>query len=218
MCWNKEVSMATFILAIVGVIYLYNRNGPNDRWVAIFAAVVAMIQLAEFFMWSDLGCGTVNRYASMFALLVLALEPLMNMVGGLCFSNTPYKNVLKYMLIAYIIFIGYVYFTFINKKQINWCGTSMCSPNTNAINGFIKSKSCNLKWYFMDGIGEKVGIIWVLFLMIPFLTMTPKMQGIVLFTLGLIALVMATFINNAVAGSLWCWLAIALIYFKIFLF
>lgn len=235
MCWNKEVSLITFVLAIVGVVYLYHRNNQNDRWVAVFAAVVAMIQSAEYFMWSDLQCGTINKYASMFALLVLIFEPFMNMIGGLCFSKTSHKNILKYMLLAYIIFIGYSYFTYINNKQINWCGKSMCPIDSNldvidksvdstkvnlirskAVNGFIKNKSCNLHWHFMENMGEKTAIIWILFLMLPFLTMTPTFQAIILFTLGVVTLAMASATNNAAIGSLWCWFAIAVIYCKIF--
>jgi hypothetical protein len=218
MCWNKEISLVTFVLAIIGVIYLYKRNKQNDRWIAIFAAVVAMMQLAEYFMWSDLQCGSINKYASMFALLVLAFEPLMNMVGGICFSNTPYKNLLKYMLVAYLIFIAYVYFTNINNKQINWCGTSICSSGTSTINSFVENKLCNLQWYFTENMDKKIAIIWICFLMIPFLTMTPKYQGIMFFLLGFISFGIARIANNAAPSSLWCWLAIIVIYSKIFIY
>lgn len=213
MCWNKEVSIATFVLAIIGVIYLYKRNGPNDRWVAIFAATVAMIQLAEFFMWSDTSCGTINKYASMFALLILAMEPLMNMIGGIYFSTTPYKSILKYMLLAYILFIIFYFLTQIYRKETVWCGTSACPPNP--INSFAIDKGCNLEWYFLKNKNNKLGIIWILFLMLPFLTMTPHYQGIILFILGFVTFYMAHIINNVAIGSLWCWLAIIVIYVKI---
>lgn len=216
MCWNKEVSMATFVLAIIGCIYLWKRNGENDRWIALFGATIAMIQLAEFFMWSDLACGKINMYASMFAVLILALEPLMSMIGGIYFSNTPHKNILKWMLVAYIIFIGFLYFMFVPLIKNRLCGTSTCDT-LNSFNGFRNSKACNLKWFFLDGINYKYGIIWVLFLMLPFLTMTPKFQGIILFALGFITYAMAATANNAAQGSLWCWLSIGIIYVKILL-
>ena len=215
MCWNKKVSMATFVLAIIGVIYLYNRNNPNDRWVALFAATIAMIQLAEYFMWSDLACGSINKYASMFALLVLAMEPLMGMVGGIYFSNTKYKNILKYMLFAYLIFIGYSYFTLYYQKKIPWCGTSLCGEKSNQVSGFVNDKYCNLRWLFNEHIDSKTGIIWMLFLTIPFLTMTPMYQGIVIFALGFITRAMSSTSTYAAQGSLWCWLGISVIYFKI---
>lgn len=215
MCWNKQVSLVTFILAIFGSIYLYHRNGPNDRWVAIFAATVALIQLAEFFMWGDLACGSINKYASIFALLVLALEPLMNMIGGIYFSESPYKPILKYMLLAYIIFVIFYFFTQIYQKQTDWCGTSVCLPDSNPLSGFVMKSGCNLEWYFLKNKSNKLGIIWILFLMVPFLTMTPHYQGIILFTLGFVTFFLSRIINNDAAGSLWCWLSIMIIYAKI---
>ncbi|XWV26917.1 hypothetical protein QJ857_gp0133 [Tupanvirus soda lake] len=214
MCWSKEVSLTTFVLAMIGVAYLYYRNSPNDRWVAVFAAIVAMIQLAEFFMWSDLQCGIINKYASIFAMIVLAFEPFVGMIGGIYFSDSPYKNILKYMLIAYVIFVGYTYFKYMHNNTVYWCGTSICTGRQNS-NDFFGNKICNLQWYFMESIGNKVGIIWILFLMLPFLTMTPKFQGILLFTLGFVSLAIANVSDNAATGSLWCWFAIAIIYFKI---
>ena len=214
MCWNKEISMATFILAIIGVVYLWKRDGANDRWIAIFAGTIALIQLAEFFMWSDLSCGKMNKYASIFALIVLAFEPLMNMIGGAYFSHTPNKRILKYMLVAYLLFIIFAYITQIHNKQLNFCATSICNKPNN-LNGFLNDKMCNLKWFFMDNINNKIGIIWIMFLMIPFLTMTPKLQGIILFTLGFVTFGMAALTNNAAQGSLWCWFSIGLIFYKI---
>ena len=221
MCWNKNVSIATFILAIIGVYYLYQRNGPNDRWVALFAGTVAMIQLAEYFMWTDQTCSNINKYASIFALLVLVLEPLTNMMGGIYFSNTPYKNILKYMLFAYIIFIAYTYFTEVYDKQINWCGTSLCNDigtsglSPTETNSIINTKACNLQWFFLNTMSPRTAIIWTLFLMLPFLTMTPMYQGIIILALGIITKTMASSSKGAATGSLWCWYAIGLILVKI---
>lgn len=214
MCWNKEVSITTFILAVIGSIYLYKRNKPNDRWIAVFALTVAMIQLAEFFMWSDLSCGSINKYASIFALLILALEPLMNMFGGIYFSNTPYKNILKYMVLAYFAFVAFFYLTQIYNKQTNWCGTTTCSAPS-VTGGFTQNKSCNLEWYFLHNKDGKLGIIWILFLMLPFLTMTPTTQGVIFFALGFTTFFAAHLINNAAIGSMWCWLSIIMLFVKI---
>ncbi|AGC01731.1 hypothetical protein H012_gp734 [Acanthamoeba polyphaga moumouvirus] len=216
MCWSKEISFVTFVLAMVGVIYLYRRNKPNDRWIALFAGTIAMIQLAEYFMWSDQTCGKINKYASMFALLVLAMEPLMNMIGGLLFSDTSNKQMLKYLLIGYIIFICFVLFNR-SQKSMNWCGTSLCGDIGNRTNGFTINKKCNLKWLFLDGFDAKTGLIWSLFLLIPFLAMKPTYLGIVFAALGIGTFYIANITNNAAQGSLWCWFAIIIIFSKIFM-
>ncbi|ANB50378.1 hypothetical protein [Powai lake megavirus] len=216
MCWSKEISLTTFIVAMIGVIYLYQRNKPNDRWIALFAGTIAMIQLAEYFMWSDPLCGKINRYASMFALFVLVMEPFMNMIGGIYLSDTPYKNILKCMLLLYIIFIGCAIYSNVNNN-INWCGTSTCENAGTNNNGFIVSKSCNLQWFFMESFDAKTAIIWTIFLLIPLLTITPTYQAIIFLILGIGTYYMATFANNAAQGSLWCWLAIIFIFSKIFM-
>jgi len=220
MCWNKEVSIITFVLAMIGSYYLFQRNAVNDRWVSIFAATIALIQLAEYFLWTDQSSqssGQTNRLASMFVLLILAAEPLMNMLGGIYFSNTPYKSVLKWMLLAYVIFILFTFFTQVYQKNLDWRGVAGCDPDPNPFAGFFNGKECNLQWNFTKEIDYRLGIIWVMFLMIPFLTMTEKQHGIILFALGLITAFMAKSANNAAAGSLWCWLAISLIVVKIFI-
>ncbi|BCS82892.1 hypothetical protein QLL95_gp1231 [Cotonvirus japonicus] len=213
MCWSQEVSLITFVIIIGGCIYLYKRNRPNDRWIAIFAGIVAMIQLAEFFMWSDLNCGRINRYASIFALFILVLEPLTNIISGLLFSDNSNKILLKLLLVTYIFFVVVIFFKQQNQS-IMWCGTSPCGSHS-AIDGFFIKKSCNLKWIFMDSFGICTSIIWVLFLLVPFLAMKPKSQGIFFVIVGILTLIMAMSANNAARGSLWCWLAIFLIFFKI---
>ena len=151
-----------------------------------------------------------------FALIVLAIEPLMNMIGGIYFSNTSNISILKYMLIAYLIFIIFTYFLQIYGKQTIFCGTSSCTPGNNSLlDGFTKNKSCNLMWFFMKEINPKIIMIWILFLLMPALTMVPKYQGLILFVFGFATLGMASIVNNAAIGSLWCWFAIGLILYKI---
>ena len=213
MCWSKNVSLVTFILAMVGIIYLYKRNAPNDRWVAIFAGVVALIQLAEYFMWSDLACNSVNKFASIFALLVLAAEPLANMIGGIYFSNTKHKNVLRIMLISYGLFILYSYFYGIDGKNVNWCGTTDCT-NAATTNGFFNNKACNLQWHFLSNFNKEIGIIWIIFLIFHFHNDTANTRSHYV-CVGIIMLCYFQISNNAAQGSIWCWLAISIIFYKI---
>ncbi len=211
MCWNKQVSFITFIAAICGVYYLWKRNGQNDRWMAVFAGTIAMIQLAEYFMWSDPKCGKVNAYASAFALLVLAAEPLMNMVGGLYFERTSNKKILQILLGFYAIFILYLGKIYFDKKDKQLCGQSSCEKGEN----ILGRNGCNLKWRFMENFGEVLGVIWVFFLLIPFLAMLPMVNGVTLFGLGFLSMGIALMYNKTALGSLWCWFSIGIIVYQI---
>uniref|UniRef100_A0A6C0LTG4 Uncharacterized protein n=1 Tax=viral metagenome TaxID=1070528 RepID=A0A6C0LTG4_9ZZZZ len=202
MCWNKEVSMLTFIIAITGCIYLYYRNNNNDRWVALFGGTIAMIQLAEYFMWSNQSCNDINKLASMLALLVLVLEPAMNMIGGMIFEKSySDRKILKVLLLSYIVYVIAIYLS-IKEKQIKWCGHK-------------SRESCHLRWDFLDIFSSKWSILWVIFLMLPILTMNPKYQGIILFAIGLMTFILSKIHHTSVMGSMWCWYAILVIYAKI---
>lgn len=216
MCWSSNASIISFVIAVIGIIYLYKRNKPNDRWIALFGGVVALIQLAEYFMWNDPNCGWINNLASMFALLVVASEPFMNMIGGIYFSNSPNKKILRCMLLAYIIFIVYIFFTSYHGKKIMWCGVNNCSAisQENPDEGTDELNNCNLRWMFLQPTG-RIGILWVLFLMLPFLTMTPRIQGYILFGIAIFSYVLSKLFSSAVTASIWCWYALGIIYVKI---
>lgn len=213
MCWSARVSLITFVVALIGIIYLYRRNKPNDRWIAIFMLVVSLIQLAEYFMWKHPKCNQVNKLASMFALFILALEPAANMVGGLAMGKVANKAFLRVLILTYIIFIAYLYGQYVYGSNIKWCGLPVTSC-VKAVPG-ISASSCHLHWNFLDGMPEVSGMIWICFLMLPLLTMLPRSQGLILFLSGTLTYVISRYHDSQVTSSMWCWYSIVIIYLKI---
>lgn len=212
MCWNKEVSLITFIFSLTGCLYLYKRNAPNDRWIAIFAIVISMIQLGEYFMWSDQKCGKMNELASRFIILILFLEPIVSALGGIYFSNisSQKKKYLRYIILLYIIFIIYVYFSVYNKRPKIWCGKSLCKNNT-----YCKPKFCNLQWLFLENIGSTSIAIWIIFLVLPFFFMKPRFHAGMIIFIGVATLFISHIVSVSGFASMWCWLTIFLVYSKI---
>jgi hypothetical protein len=60
MCVSKEVSLGAFILCTIMCLYLFKRNKPNDRWVALFFIYIGCMQYLEYLMWSDQECSGKN--------------------------------------------------------------------------------------------------------------------------------------------------------------
>ena len=54
MCFNKEISLTTFIVASIISILFYLRNKPNDRLIAVFNFSIGLMQLAEYFIWLNI--------------------------------------------------------------------------------------------------------------------------------------------------------------------
>lgn len=76
MCVNQETSLATFLLGTFCAGYIARRGTAETTTVATILVLVSLMQLIEFFMWRDQDCGTTNRLASLAAIVVLFLQPV----------------------------------------------------------------------------------------------------------------------------------------------
>jgi hypothetical protein len=76
MCYSPEVSIGTVVF-IGGIsLYLWKRNHPLDRAIALMLLVVVVMQALEFFLWLNLRCGPVNDALTMLIPVVLFLQPV----------------------------------------------------------------------------------------------------------------------------------------------
>jgi len=122
MCYNSKVSIITFSIMAISSIFLILRNYPNDRWIAIIFIVVGLMQFLEFLMWSN-NCGKINHYATVFAYILLMIQPVCLLVGGYFFGNLTFnRKKLLPIIIFYAIFFGIIcIFSFIKGTQTRVC-------------------------------------------------------------------------------------------------
>lgn len=77
MCWNWQVSIATFVVVVFVGIFLWCRpRQPRipkvyDHWVAILATLIGSMQILEFVMWLDQSCSGANQVASFLGFVLL---------------------------------------------------------------------------------------------------------------------------------------------------
>ena len=66
MCYSPESSIQSFSLVSIlsGLLFYYGNT--IDKHVAIVFFTIVQIQLAEYFMWLDQSCGTMNSYATIY--------------------------------------------------------------------------------------------------------------------------------------------------------
>jgi hypothetical protein len=62
MCYNKEVSITTYIIGIIGCINLY--FNLNLKIEAILLAYVIQMQLIEYYIWDNISCNETNIITS----------------------------------------------------------------------------------------------------------------------------------------------------------
>tara|TARA_Y100000991_G_C21949145_1_gene338899 strand:+ start:261 stop:938 length:678 start_codon:yes stop_codon:yes gene_type:complete len=120
MCFNAQSSITTFFIVLCCSIFLYIRNYRYGKTLALIFFTVALMQLAEFFMWSDLKCGNMNDYATKFAFIVLCLEPVIVTFAVYNYNVSKIPNkYLKWIFYFYLIFFGlFIFRTLIYNKKL----------------------------------------------------------------------------------------------------
>jgi len=122
MCYNQTISFITFAIMAISTIYLIYRNYPNDRWVAIVFISAGIMQLLEYFMWKDQSCGKTNHIATMFAFLLLLIQPIAVLIGAYYFGDLVFdRKKLAPIIWIYGIIIGIFAINWMNyasKKRL----------------------------------------------------------------------------------------------------
>lgn len=78
MCYSPEVSIGTFGFVVLGSAYLWVRNRPLDRGLAVLFGSIALMQLVEFVLWHVVDrCDDTNRLAGKLIPLALVIQPVL---------------------------------------------------------------------------------------------------------------------------------------------
>ena len=108
MCFNLEVSVATFVVSIVCCLALFVRDNVNDRFIALYCGFVAFMQLLEALMWLDQQCTGLNEWATRVAKWHNALQPVVGTMIAYAFA-TPNEAKQPTMLTILLTFAIYAY-------------------------------------------------------------------------------------------------------------
>lgn len=180
MCWSAKVSLNTYIVAVFGTAFALANGAPLNviAWFHLFS----MMQLAEYFIWTNLHDRYWNGFFSKFGLLILALEPIASM-----FLMAPGAK-RNYIMAAYIAFLFLVLLIY-----YPW------SPYT------IQAKNGHLQWMWQGHIHPSVNFIWLTFFLLP-LFLSGKywiaIPGVIT-----VLITLATYWKDQTWGSMWCWIA-----------
>ena len=197
MCYNQTISFITFAIMAISTIYLIYRNYPNDRWVAIVFISAGIMQLLEYFMWKDQSCGKTNHIATMFAFLLLLIQPIAVLIGAYYFGDLVFDR----KKLAPIIWI---YGIIIGIFGINWINYGMKNRLCSRPNGR------HLDWDFSKWINRPMmKIFWIIYyaVVILFFISQKWYLGVIVGILLIGSLLFSVFyVKNPSWKSLWCWI------------
>lgn len=188
MCWNAQVSLNTLLIALFAAVIsvLNNVMSPLS---ALFLMSYSSMQLAEFFLWENINDPVWNRRFSIFAFVLLLIEPFVSIIRMSDDANL--HSIRNKMLFAYAIFIVIVLIAIKTTKQIVF-------KTTVAPNG-------HLKWHWLP---PAIWLLlpWIVFLITPMYMMGNNITG-VLFVTTILLVSIVTYSKDETWGTMWCWFA-----------
>lgn len=201
MCYNKETSLQTFSVTLFSSIFMFIRNYDNDRFLATSFVIISFMQLAEYFMWLDQGCGKMNHYATKSALFILLLQPLSILLSLYVYGNlTISKDIIFYVCLCMFILSGIIsYYTVIYNKPL-------CSKPRYP-NGHLNWDTLSILKTVPDIITD---LFFIGYFMLPFLLifLKSRIEGLTYFILYMMTLVYSMYLNRGYGvtwKSFWCY-------------
>ena len=183
MCYNPEVSLATFIFGCISAIILYKLNLVKNTIIIILLSFT-FIQFIEFITWTYYNNSIVNYYTSILAFITIIIQMILLQVFLL-------KPKLKFLsLISFVFFI--LLFIFIQLPKVNF--------------SMSRGKNKHLIWHWLD-----LPIIWIIIGLFYYLLPTyyNKFSNIYIFIFTLVTVIISLYFyyNYKTWGSMWCYIS-----------
>lgn len=141
MCFNKEISLATFIVSVITSFFFYIRNRPNDTLIAIVILTITSMQLVEYFIWSNINNPEKNKFYTRIAKITYTLHPIIILIALYFFGTLNINNkILFYPIIISIFYTLYLLLDLLKtpynistvgkiNKHLSWNGNNKISRN-----------------------------------------------------------------------------------------
>jgi len=193
MCWNKEVSLNTFLfsMGVLGLIW-YNNTYTQYKtvffytpWMYVFFLSFIFIQLIEFFLWSYIDRPWYNSFFSHLGCLILLFQPV---ATTMLISNQKVKQlILSVYLLLIIPFASYQFMT-------------------TKVYGTV-SRGGHLHWDFWKKsapLEHCVFLVWLFFFLFPLFYIKQYIAG--LFGVITLMVIIYNYFADGTVDSMWCWI------------
>jgi len=198
MCWNKEVSLNTFLFSAgVLLLILMNRHGQyrikefTNIWFYPLVLSIIFMQLIEYFIWKHMNNPSANKWLSVLGFILILSQPCFSLMT-MPSNKTSLRN--KLLLLYALCFIVFLYLVL-----------------TRRLLEFRTNVACNghLQWHWLQPLNTNIGrlflLIWTCFFLYPHIITGRKAVSICAIITLLLSIY--TFNKYNTLGSMWCWIA-----------
>ena len=197
MCWNKYVSLNTFLFSsfVLGLFIYNNEYTPyklfsleNNVFLYLFFASVILMQLNEHFLWKAINTKNENNnhIFSVIGILILFSQPIFSLL--LIQSNQWLRN----LLVSIYISGGLITMYFMNIQK----AYTSVSNYHHLVWNWDKFENPDIRQY----------LIFVWMFMLFFSLAYNGWYFAIFFGLGLYSFSIYNYLKDGSIGSNWCWL------------
>ncbi len=206
MCFNETVSLIVFLGAMAAGLKLYNNNKMNY---GLFIMTISMMQIAEYFVHRSIRLNNKQmlKYSSYMVYTILGIQPLLHALIHYKYPNANYmfKDHMKYfgvLFVTYTVLIIYMY----SLKGDYIITSSNC-----------KNSICRLNWQKLNSNMYVGMLLFLLYICMHFIFTGPQLslQYLAIFLCSLLYVLIFDVRQTGnvfgLWGSMWCFMASALI-------
>ena len=196
MCWNKEVSLNTFIFGTVSLLFIYYNNTYTqyklkefiNTWVYLSIFSVICMQLLEYYIWDNINDKNTNKKLTILSFMLILIQPFLSIMS---IENIKKRNTLLTWYLIFVLTIISIY-TFTDQNM----STSV-------------AKNGHLKWNWLPKY-ENIPffMLWsfyVFFLLYP-LYIEKNYTMFIFFSITLF-ISLFFYLKYKTYESMWCWLS-----------
>ena len=192
MCYSYEASINAFIVDLIIIIIILHRNNQHDKFMSLFIASYAFVQLGEGLIWKYYYTNNKLKDLGLFIITIcVALQPVIQSIGGYLFSD--YQNIYLMSIIFGLFGLFLIDHDKIKEK-------------------LTIGKTKHLSWevYYNPKLYENLHFVYYfLFLMIPVFTFNnfPAKKPLIIYGFGSLLYSYYNYSKTNELTSYWCYSA-----------
>lgn len=187
MCYNEQISLTTYIIGLIGSLWLTTTNRP----LGLFYLSVIQMQLIDYIAFRNLTCSSTNKTATRAGILINHLEPIV-LYAALLATGAQLPSFVHFTVVMYIMAASWYVSKALSKVT---CTKVSCQSEP------------YLFWEWNDLPGKS--IVYGLFLLVLVLLSVYGLKSTThtVIVLASFTLSHVMYGGKRATGAMWCWFA-----------
>ena len=135
MCYSKKLSLISFLFGVIASFSLgyfgKKESYQTNKMIALFFLFVSLMQLVEYFLWSDVNCSNgLNKFGAILGPILNHLQPIIMLVFATYYlksTNVISNSSLVHINTIYLVYVLYKYYIYISNKDNLCIKTNKCN-------------------------------------------------------------------------------------------